>query len=259
MERKPACLCWTPLGVLKALYTDLNSRVTLIISRRAYRTMTINSLHMMMSTEDKIKDFSDGLEIKNPLSNAGDMGSIPGPGRSQVPPGQRTPCATTTESTSSGACTLHLERSSTTTKIPRATVRTQCSQINNFFCKKKMKANREKNKRCWLWATWGVKRQNRNNRGTVSLIHYLVSFFCFPTGPNQFYIAHIAQILGKIWRHNLTYNISNTLTWLKETATGCFSGKPVSSTSWTSQPICRAHMMEHGILSSCEVYKETLH
>ena len=63
MERKPACLHWTPLGVLKALYTNLNLRETLIISRRAYRTMTVNSLHMMISTEDKIRDFPDGLEI----------------------------------------------------------------------------------------------------------------------------------------------------------------------------------------------------
>ena len=169
MERKPACLCWTPLGVLKALYTDLNSRATLIISRRAYRTMTINSLHMMMSTEDKIRALPDGLEIKNPLSNAGDTGSIPGPGRSHMPPRQPTPCAMTAESTSSGACTLHLERSRTTTKIPHATMRTRCSQINNFFVKRRWKQTGRKIRgadsgppEAWRYKTEATKVQSHS-------------------------------------------------------------------------------------------------
>ena len=188
------------------------------------------------------------------------MGSIPGPGISHMPPGQLIPCATTTESTSSGACTLHLERSpSTTTKIPHATMKTRCSQINNFFVKRRWKQRGRKMRvadsgppEAWRYKTETTEVQPHS----FTILYY---FFCFPTGPNQFYIVHTAQILGKIWRHNLTYNISNTLTSLKETATGCFSGKPVSSTSWTSQPICRAHTVEHGILSACEVYKETLH
>ena len=30
-------------------------------------------------------DFADGLMVKNPPVNAGDTGSIPGPGRSHIP------------------------------------------------------------------------------------------------------------------------------------------------------------------------------
>ena len=213
----------------------------------------------MTSTEYKIRDFPDGPEIKNPLSNAGDTGSIPGPGRSHMPPGQLTPCATAPESTSSGACTLHLERSSTTTKIPRATVRTRCSQINNFFVKRRWKQTGRKMRGVGSGPpeAWKYKTETTEVQSHSFTISYLSSVF--KLAQIKFYIVHITQILGKIWRHNVTYNISNTLTWLKETATGYFSGKPVSSTSWTSQPICHAHTMEHGILSSCEVYKETLH
>ena len=33
------------------------------------------------------QDFPGGAVVKNPLANAGDMGSSPGPGRSHVPQG----------------------------------------------------------------------------------------------------------------------------------------------------------------------------
>ena len=35
--------------------------------------------------------------VKNPPANAGDTGSSPAPGRSHMPAGQLSPCATTTE------------------------------------------------------------------------------------------------------------------------------------------------------------------
>ena len=35
----------------------------------------------------RFKDFPDGPLIKNPLANAGDMGSMPGPGRFHMPQG----------------------------------------------------------------------------------------------------------------------------------------------------------------------------
>ena len=36
-------------------------------------------------------DFPDGPAVKNPPANAGDMGSIPGPGRSHVPRSNQAP------------------------------------------------------------------------------------------------------------------------------------------------------------------------
>ena len=32
-----------------------------------------------------LRDFPGGAVVKNPLANAGDMGSSPGPGRSHIP------------------------------------------------------------------------------------------------------------------------------------------------------------------------------
>ena len=43
------------------------------------------------------RDFPGGAVVKNPPANAGDTGSIPGPGRSHMPVEQLSPCATTTE------------------------------------------------------------------------------------------------------------------------------------------------------------------
>ena len=41
-------------------------------------------------------DFPGGTVVKNPPANAGDMGSIPGPGRSHMSE-QPSPCTTTAE------------------------------------------------------------------------------------------------------------------------------------------------------------------
>ena len=38
-----------------------------------------------VSQKEKDRDFPSGAVAKNPPANAGDMGSIPGPGRSHVP------------------------------------------------------------------------------------------------------------------------------------------------------------------------------
>ena len=35
-------------------------------------------------SENKLRDFPGGAVVKNPPVNAGDMGSIPGPGRSHM-------------------------------------------------------------------------------------------------------------------------------------------------------------------------------
>ena len=43
------------------------------------------------------RDFPGGAVVKNPPANTGDMGSIPGLGRSPHAAEQRSPCATTTE------------------------------------------------------------------------------------------------------------------------------------------------------------------
>ena len=57
----------------------------------------------------KARDFPGGPVVKNPPSNAGDVGSIPG-GGTKIPHAveQLNPCATTTEPTCSGALTPQL-------------------------------------------------------------------------------------------------------------------------------------------------------
>ena len=70
--------------------------------------------------------------VKNSPSNAGDAGSIPDQG-TKIPhaAGQLNPGATTTEPTCSRAHAPQLERSPcASAKIPRATTKTQHSQIN---------------------------------------------------------------------------------------------------------------------------------
>ena len=85
-------------------------------------------------------DVPGGPVAKNPLSNAGDAGSIPGWGtKSPHSEGQLSPHAATTEPTHSGAHTPQLESPRATTRekpacrnwrSPCAATRTQCSQIN---------------------------------------------------------------------------------------------------------------------------------
>ena len=59
---------------------------------------------------DQSKDFPGGPVVKNPPSNAGDTGSIPGQGtKISHAMGQLSPCATTREPTHSGAHVPQLE------------------------------------------------------------------------------------------------------------------------------------------------------
>ena len=55
------------------------------------------------------KDFPGGPVVKDPPANAGDTGSIPGPGRSHMPRSNLSPCATTTEPASHSYC-AHVPR-----------------------------------------------------------------------------------------------------------------------------------------------------
>ena len=41
--------------------------------------------HCKCQTKSQVRDFPGGAVVKNPLANAGDTGSIPGPGRSHMP------------------------------------------------------------------------------------------------------------------------------------------------------------------------------
>ena len=55
-------------------------------------------------------DFPGGAVVKNPPANAGDMCSIPGPGRSHMATEQLSPCATTTEAHAPRAHALQREK-----------------------------------------------------------------------------------------------------------------------------------------------------
>ena len=73
-----------------------------------------------INTKLKGRDFPDGPVVKNPPSNAGDVGSIPGQG-TKIPhaSGQLSPRATTREPVRPGARMPQLERSScAATKSP---------------------------------------------------------------------------------------------------------------------------------------------
>ena len=67
-------------------------------------------LHCMTKTKTK-QDSPGGPVAKNPPTNAGDMGSIPAPGRFHLPWGGLSLCATTTEPVHSRAYALPLQRS----------------------------------------------------------------------------------------------------------------------------------------------------
>ena len=74
--------------------------------------------------------------VKNPPSNAGDEGSVPGRGTKIPHAGQLSPCATTTEPIRSGARVPQLERS------PCAATKTQHSQKKkNLFFQRQDQAN----------------------------------------------------------------------------------------------------------------------
>ena len=62
------------------------------------------------SSKLKAQDFPGGPVVKNPPASAGDMGSIPGPGRSHMGVGQLSLCATTTEACSPRPRALRLEK-----------------------------------------------------------------------------------------------------------------------------------------------------
>ena len=63
------------------------------------------------SSRKEIRDFLGGPVVKNPPSNAGDAGLIPGRG-TKIPhaAGQLSPLDTTTEPTHPGVCAPQLER-----------------------------------------------------------------------------------------------------------------------------------------------------
>ena len=44
-----------------------------------------NAIQTIFSHEILFRDFAGGTVVKDPLANAGDTGSIPGPGRSHMP------------------------------------------------------------------------------------------------------------------------------------------------------------------------------
>ena len=75
-----------------------------------------NRIRYKIKINKYIRDFPGGPVVKNPPSNAGDVGSIPGWG-TKVPhaTGQLSLHATTTEPTRSRACEPQLERSPRTT------------------------------------------------------------------------------------------------------------------------------------------------
>ena len=60
-------------------------------------SLTQISLHLRKTFKNYYRDFPGGAVVKNPPANAGDTGSIPGPGRPPHAVEQQSPCATTTE------------------------------------------------------------------------------------------------------------------------------------------------------------------
>ena len=58
-----------------------------------------------------LRDFPGGPVVEDLLSSAGDKGSISGPGRSHMPWGQRSLCATTTEPLLESPCSAAKEAS----------------------------------------------------------------------------------------------------------------------------------------------------
>ena len=53
-----------------------------------YAGTVLNALHMNLFNlifKTTLEDLPGGAVVKNPPANAGDMGSIPGPGRSHMP------------------------------------------------------------------------------------------------------------------------------------------------------------------------------
>ena len=74
-----------------------------------------------ITVKEKVWDFADDSVVKNSPTNAGDMVSIPGPGRSHMLWGKLGPQAPTTEPTLKSPCSATREamamgRSCTTTK-----------------------------------------------------------------------------------------------------------------------------------------------
>ena len=46
---------------------------------------TVKKNHKLLKSKSIHRDFPGGSVVKNPPANAGDTGSIPGPGRSHMP------------------------------------------------------------------------------------------------------------------------------------------------------------------------------
>ena len=59
--------------------------------------LILKDVCQLSAQQCKAQDFSGNPTVKNPPAKAGDMGSIPGPGRSPHAMEQLRPCTTTTE------------------------------------------------------------------------------------------------------------------------------------------------------------------
>ena len=66
---------------------DRDQIKTLIENNQHYTTREIADILKISksSVESHLQDFRGGAVVKNPPANAGDMDSIPGPGRSHMP------------------------------------------------------------------------------------------------------------------------------------------------------------------------------
>ena len=102
------------------------------------------------------RDFPYGPVVKNPLSNAGDAGSIPGR-VTKIPHDTWGPHATTTEPACSGARAPQLEGSlHTTTKSPCAATKTQHNQ--------KKKRGAKKLKKNYFHGNWMPHKDSYNGK-----------------------------------------------------------------------------------------------
>ena len=79
--------------------TILNVLCTLTFPQQPFEVATISIIQMWkLRLREKLRDFLGGPLVRNPPSNAGNVGVIPG-GGTKIPhaAGKLSPCATTTE------------------------------------------------------------------------------------------------------------------------------------------------------------------
>ena len=121
--------------ILPGIAIPLSVSVLVIIPAILWPTrgseMKENSFKIVLCIKTKHRDFPGGPVVKNPPSNAGAAGLIPGRGTKIPHAGGATKpaCAATTEPMCSGVRLPQLERSPrTATKDRRAATKTRCSQ-----------------------------------------------------------------------------------------------------------------------------------